>query len=341
MPKVSIIVPCWGVEKYLDRCVESLVNQTLKDIEIILVDDESPDRVPEMCDKWAKKDNRIKVIHKKNGGLGMACNSGLEVANGEYVAFCDSDDWVDAEMYEKLFEEAICQNSDMVFSGLKRVDSEGKPCGTLPHLLQHMVIKGKANICELARDIIASAPSERVEHKIQMSAKVVLYKKSVIDHNSIRFVSEREIPSEDLHFNLDVLAISNVVCVLPYYFYNYRVNPASITGKSKFGTYNKNIIRYEYTLRECNHLQIGGDYKIRCQRMLIAYTRSHICSIFRSNMLKKDKIKEVESVCSNRVLKIIMQEYPANKMPIVHRLFFYAVKYRLYYCMNLFAKIKS
>ena len=79
MSKVSIVVPCWGVEKYLDRCVESLINQTLREIEIILVDDESPDRVPEMCDEWAKRDNRIKVIHKKNGGLGMACNSGLEV----------------------------------------------------------------------------------------------------------------------------------------------------------------------------------------------------------------------------------------------------------------------
>ena len=100
MAKVSIIVPCWGVEKYLDRCVESLVNQTLQDIEIILVDDESPDRVPEMCDDWAKKDRRIKVIHKKNGGLGLACNSGIEVATGEYLAFCDSDDWVDAKMYE-------------------------------------------------------------------------------------------------------------------------------------------------------------------------------------------------------------------------------------------------
>lgn len=106
MPKVSIIVPCWGVEKYLDKCVESLVYQTLSDIEIILVDDESPDRVPEMCDEWAKKDGRIKVVHKKNAGLGMACNSGLDVATGEYVAFCDSDDWVELNTYEALYSKA-------------------------------------------------------------------------------------------------------------------------------------------------------------------------------------------------------------------------------------------
>lgn len=92
-PKVSIIVPCYNVEKYLDQCMNNLVNQSLQEIEIILVDDGSPDRVPEMCDEWAMKDNRIKVIHKKNEGLGYARNSGLEIAMGEYVTFVDSDDY--------------------------------------------------------------------------------------------------------------------------------------------------------------------------------------------------------------------------------------------------------
>lgn len=94
-PKVSIIVPIYNVEKYLDRCMASLLNQTLEDIEIIMVDDGSPDRCPKMCDEYAKKDSRVKVVHKKNGGLGYARNSGLDVATGEYVAFVDSDDYVD------------------------------------------------------------------------------------------------------------------------------------------------------------------------------------------------------------------------------------------------------
>ena len=101
-PKVSIIVPCWNVEKYLDRCIDSLVSQTLREIEIILVDDDSPDSVPEMCERWAEKDSRIKVIHKSNAGAGYARNSGLEVATGEYVAFVDSDDYIEPTMYEKL-----------------------------------------------------------------------------------------------------------------------------------------------------------------------------------------------------------------------------------------------
>lgn len=89
-PKVSIIVPIYNVEKYLDRCMESLLNQTLEDIEIIMVDDGSPDNCPKMCDEYAKKDARIKVVHKKNGGLADARNAGLDVATGKYVAFVDS-----------------------------------------------------------------------------------------------------------------------------------------------------------------------------------------------------------------------------------------------------------
>lgn len=90
--KVSIIVPIYNVEKYLCRCMDSLLNQTLKDIEIIMVDDGSPDNCPQMCDEYAKKDSRVKVIHKKNAGLGEARNSGLKIISGKFVAFVDSDD---------------------------------------------------------------------------------------------------------------------------------------------------------------------------------------------------------------------------------------------------------
>lgn len=121
MTKVSIIIPCYSVERYLNRCMDTIVNQTLKDIEIILVDDKSPDRVPEMCDEWAKKDKRIKVIHKKkNEGLGLARNTGLEIATGDYVAFVDSDDYVDTEMFSRLYEKAVETQSDIVYCGVKR-----------------------------------------------------------------------------------------------------------------------------------------------------------------------------------------------------------------------------
>ena len=106
IPKVSVIVPIYNVEHYFMRCIESLIHQSLKDIEIIFVDDESPDNCPKICDEYAKEYANIKVIHKKNQGLGMARNSGLEIATGEYVAFLDSDDFVDTAMYEALYRKA-------------------------------------------------------------------------------------------------------------------------------------------------------------------------------------------------------------------------------------------
>ena len=112
MVKVSIIIPVYNVEKYIDKCVQSARNQTMQDIEIILVDDESPDGCPQICNDYAKNDSRIKVVHKKNGGLGFARNSGLEVATGKYVTFLDSDDFVDLHTYEHLYGIATKNNLD-------------------------------------------------------------------------------------------------------------------------------------------------------------------------------------------------------------------------------------
>ena len=112
------------MEQYLDECMDTLVNQTLREIEIILVDDVSPDRVPEMCDEWAKRDPRIKVIHKeKNGGLGYARNTGLDDATGEFVAFIDSDDYVDKEMFERLYTYANENRLDACYCDYDRTNA--------------------------------------------------------------------------------------------------------------------------------------------------------------------------------------------------------------------------
>lgn len=99
-PKISVIIPVYGVEKYLDRCVSSVVNQSYKDLEIILVDDGSQDNCPKMCDEWALRDARIRTVHRENGGLSCARNTGLSVATGDYVTFVDSDDWIVSDTYE-------------------------------------------------------------------------------------------------------------------------------------------------------------------------------------------------------------------------------------------------
>ena len=111
--KISIIVPVYKVEQYMNRCVESLIHQTYKNLEIILVDDGSPDKCPEMCDCWLKKDTRIKVIHKENGGLSDARNAGLKQATGEYVLYVDSDDYIDLDSCERFVSATLGQNVDL------------------------------------------------------------------------------------------------------------------------------------------------------------------------------------------------------------------------------------
>lgn len=106
MDLISVIVPVYKVEKYLDKCVQSIVNQTYRNLEIILVDDGSPDHCGAMCDAWAVKDSRIKVIHKENGGLSDARNAGMAATTGDWIAFVDSDDWIRADMYEVLVSTA-------------------------------------------------------------------------------------------------------------------------------------------------------------------------------------------------------------------------------------------
>ena len=118
MELISVIVPVYKVEEYLDQCVKSIVGQTYHNLEIILVDDGSPDECPRKCDEWTKQDKRIRVIHKKNGGLSDARNAGLRMASGTYVSFIDSDDWISPDFYENLYCSIIKNNAQIAASGI-------------------------------------------------------------------------------------------------------------------------------------------------------------------------------------------------------------------------------
>ena len=122
---ISIIVPVYKVEPYLNKCVDSIINQTYKNIEIILVDDGSPDNCPKICDKYALLDQRIRVIHKENGGLSSARNAGISIATGEYIGFVDSDDYIAPTMYETLYKILKENNADLAICNFSNVDEFG------------------------------------------------------------------------------------------------------------------------------------------------------------------------------------------------------------------------
>ena len=117
MKKISIIVPVYQAEKYISKCIESIVNQTYKNLEIILVDDGSTDRSGEICDEYGKKDNRIVVVHNKNKGVSVARNCGLDIATGDYITFVDSDDYIDLQMYSEMMKVVEKYSCDVVYSG--------------------------------------------------------------------------------------------------------------------------------------------------------------------------------------------------------------------------------
>lgn len=329
--KVSIIVPVYNVEKYLDRCIQSLQNQTLKDIEIVLVDDDSPDRCPQMCDEYSKLDNRIKVIHKKNEGLGMACNSGIENAIGKYIAFCDSDDYVDSDMYERMYNAAVMNNADAVFSGIKTVDENGNthPMNCYPTL---QTIKEKNKIHQFAMDMIASPPSDPIERHIAMSAKIVLYKKELIDNYNLRFVSERELISEDLVWNLNILYHSSCIIAIPQVYYYYYKNTNSLSKKTRTDKFKFFKDIREELLKQTESYCFPQEVKLRIDRMFIGYCRSYIGSIVHSLLPYKVKKKIISEICNDKVWGRIWESYPIIKMPKKHLIIQMLMKYN---CSNL------
>lgn len=130
--KVSIIVPVYKVEKYLSRCVDSLLKQTYRNIEIILVDDGSPDRSPALCDEYARRDGRVKVIHQKNQGVSAARNAGIRAAIGAWIQFVDSDDWLEPDYTEKLYEGTAEHEVDLVIAEVKGVNEKGETGRRVP-----------------------------------------------------------------------------------------------------------------------------------------------------------------------------------------------------------------
>ena len=338
MPKVSVVIPCYKVEKYLDRCVESVVNQTLKDLEIILVDDGSPDCVPQMCDEWSLKDNRIKVIHKENGGLGMACNSGLDVATGDYIAFCDSDDYVDLNCYETLYKAAVSNKVDAVYSGIKRVTENGLV--TPMRQAEKLQIFSADEVLNFQFGMIASEPSVIQERYWQMSAKVVLYSGETIRKYGVKFHSERQYISEDLLFNLDFLQHSHRVMELPKSFYYYFFNTSSLSQVLRKDRFEKYKLLRNYLLYRYPSIGHRDEFVRRVNKMFIGYVRSAMQQIVKSGETYREKRRLLTDICNDSIWNKLAQEYPINKMPKDKRLVFELTRHHWVSVLYLLFKFK-
>ena len=337
-PKISVVVPVYNVEMYLERCVESIRNQTLKELEIILVDDGSPDNSPAICDRYASVDSRVKVIHKENGGLGMACNSGLDVAAGEFIAFCDSDDWLDPTMYESMYEMAKKYDADMVFSGIRQVDENGHeyPMAEADEL---KIYVNRQEVESFAMDMIASAPSVRIERRVPMSAKIVLYSRCFLQNNGIRFESERQFITEDLLFNLDCLSCAGTVVEMPRTFYNYYVNTASLSRAIRKDRFDK--IKTVFMQLSERYSFECPEFNTRCYRLLSGFTRVALCQIGRAEISFRERRELIRRICKDPVWEEFHRSYPINEMLMSHRLFQNLIRHKLYIPILLIGRLKG
>lgn len=218
-PLISIIVPIYKVEKYLERCIESLTNQTYKDIEIILVDDGSPDNCPLICDNYAKQDERITVIHKESGGLSDARNCGLQLAKGEYVLFIDSDDYIELDSCEKFVKVIKKNKVDIVVANAKRIDADK----VIPMVQKRI----KDNVIYTGNEYLKLQVMNKCFYVVVCTS---LYKRSFLIDNSLFF--RIGILYEDEEWTPKVFLEAKSVIYMNYIFYNYEVRPDSITSSN-------------------------------------------------------------------------------------------------------------
>ena len=211
--KISVIVPVYKVENFLDRCVESIVGQTYENLEIILVDDGSPDNCPAMCDKWAEKDGRIKVIHKENGGVSSARNAALDIVSGDYICFVDSDDWIDPGMYEFLYKNSQKYDADISCCGIFYDYDDGTRIAKGSYYLS--VYK---NVDDAVAHVIST--------NLHASTVSSIYKKSVIQGCSF---DENLKIAEDWLFNYHVRKkMTRCEVVENKAYYHYYINQDSV-----------------------------------------------------------------------------------------------------------------
>lgn len=228
MPKVSIVIPVYKVERFLRRCVDSILTQTLQDIEVILVDDGSPDACPQICGEYQKADPRIKVIHKKNGGLSSARNAGLRIATGKYVGYIDSDDYAEPDMFEKLYKCAEEHQVDFVMADYWRVSNETRREKTLD------IREGLYTKQDIMREIFPMLiMRECVDYGPLLSVWHCLYRTEFIKENNLYFNEEIKW-SEDCIYSAILGYLANRFYYMKHEcVYNYVQNENSISTSFK------------------------------------------------------------------------------------------------------------
>lgn len=225
MATISVIVPVYNVEKYLSRCIDSILAQTFTDFELILVDDSSPDRCGEICDEYMKKDKRVRVIHKENGGVSSARNAGLDVCNGQYVTFVDSDDYIGPDWLNALYQEIIKRNADVVSADFTLVSDNGETLKAFHYKKNNFCISNEKELIDFLLNAILGG-------QLGWAVWTRLFRAEIIQNQKIRFCETCENYAEDLFFTLEYMLYVKRVTTCESFSYYYVKHSGSMMNKS-------------------------------------------------------------------------------------------------------------
>ena len=325
-PKVSIIVPVYNVEQYLEKCIKSIINQTLRDIEIILVNDGSQDKSGEICELYKVKDNRVRVYHKDNAGVSSARELGVINASGEFVFFVDSDDWLEHDALSIIHNKAVEENADLVSIGYFK-DFQHKRIVAKP-LGYDCVYKG----CDVKETFLKRlvGPTDTAlanPHKFDaFSSMKKLYKRSLIIDNNLIFIDSKKIvPGEDLHFNIQFAYHASIIVHIESPLYHYRKEvEGSATGGYKANYFEKYKIRYDEYEKLIKQFGLDNSYlealnnRICCELISLMLKESNPSN--KKNILKK--LSYIREHLNSRYYKTKLVNFDISKMPFKWKLFF-------------------
>ncbi len=287
--KLSIIVPVYNVEKYLCKCIDSILAQTFTDFELIIVDDGSTDGSPALCDGYINKDQRVRVIHKKNGGLSDARNAGLDIAVGDYIGFVDSDDYIEPKMYEELFKLSAEKNADITDCNFTRVDEHGNDVSP------KKCLRYDSDMCVLCKDMVENFFSSEYTHTDVVCTK--LFRRELF--SDIRF--PKGMIYEDSYVILDLIAKGKIFAATQKSYYNYLQRSDSIIHR-KFSSKNFDILHTYF--KRLDFFESNG-LTLMYNRMLDIFIKQY-CQ-FRFLVYIEDKsLKKPFKSFSKRAFKLII-----------------------------------
>ena len=337
---VSVIVPIYNVEEFLDRCIRSIVSQTYKNLEIILVDDGSFDHSPNICEKWAVRDNRIKVIHKKNAGAGMARNTGMDNATGEYICFVDSDDYIALDTVEKAYYLAKEKDADVVSYGYCYVGKSGTVMKDHVPTPKKMYYEGKDILGYVLPNMIAPDTANGETTNLGAGMCHSLFSAELLRRANWRMVSERNIISEDMYSTLCLYKYVKKVAIIPENLYFYCENMKSFTHMYMENRFERIKDCYDACIEACNKFGYSDEIKERLKYPYLSNTIAALKTIVVSNLNNEEKKDAFKAVIEDAHLQDTLKKMNIRKESLSRKAFVIALRMKSYVFCNFMIRAK-